>query len=138
MDQGALVEMQIEDGRRLLERLVGEGVPVTAATWVKEDVDGPWFLYLVTPLVREDGPTRPAYRRMIAVIREIPQPFWVDPMEIKVVGPDGPVGKAIQDLHRQYPGRSPMWYKGARLGDVSIEGAYVYPPVSATAARAEP
>ena len=55
MDQATLVDMQIEDGRRLVERLVGAGVPVTVAAWVKESESGWWYLYLVTPLVVGDG-----------------------------------------------------------------------------------
>jgi hypothetical protein len=132
MDQGTLVDLQIKDGQRLLERLAEEGVAVPAAAWVKEGESGRWVLYLVTPLVDSDGVTRVAYRRVNAVLRQMPQPFWVDPlMEVKVVGPDSPVGKALRDLRRRYPGPSPIPYRESRLGDLSVEGAYVYPPVPA-------
>jgi hypothetical protein len=131
MDQEPLVAMRIEDGRRLIDRLVGEGIAVKAAGWVKESEGGPWYLYLVTPLVDEERATRPAYRRVNAVIRQIPQPFWVDPMEIKVVGPDSRVGKAMRDLNRSYPGASPIWHRGGSLGGLSIDGAYVYRSVPA-------
>ena len=78
----------------------------------------------------------PAYGRVDAVIRQMPQPFRLDSGEIKVIAPDGPTGKAILELHRQYPGRFPLWYRGSRLGDVNVEGAYIYPPVSTPAAQA--
>jgi hypothetical protein len=132
MDQGTLVATQIEDGERLIHRLTGEGVAVTAAGWVKESESGQWFLYLVTPLVGQDGVRRPAYRRVNTVLLQMPQPFWVDPLEIKVVGPDSSVGKAMRDLHRHYPRPSPIRYGGAQLGDMSIDGAYLYAPVPAS------
>jgi hypothetical protein len=131
MDQGTLVEKQIEDGQRLIDRLVGEGVAVTAAGWVKESESGQWFLYLVTPLVSKDVATRPAYRRVNAVLRRMPQPFWIDPLEIKVVAPDSPVGEALRDLQQRCPGPSPIRYGGTHLGGLGIEGAYVYPPAAA-------
>jgi hypothetical protein len=131
MDQGTLVEMQIEAGQRLIDRLVEEGIPITAAAWIKESESGLWFLYLVTPLASEDTDTRPTYRRVNAVLHQMPQPFWVEPLEIKVVGPDSGVGKALLGLHQQYAERSPIRYRGAQLGDLSIEGAYVYPAVPA-------
>lgn len=131
MDQGTLVSMQVEDGQRLLVSLIGEGVPVTAAAWVKESESGVWFLYLVTPLVGEDGGTLTAYRRVNAVIRELPQPVGIDPLEIKVVGPDSPAGKAFRDLQQRARGLTLLRHAGPRLGDLGIEGAYVYPPISA-------
>jgi hypothetical protein len=74
MDQGAWVSEQINDGKGFLERLAEEGVPVTAAAWVKESENGRWYLYLATPLVPEDGGKRPAYRRINTVFRQMPQP----------------------------------------------------------------
>jgi len=123
--------MQIADGKRLVDRLAEEGVPVIGACWLKEAEAGQWFLYLITPLVNEKRDTRPAYRRVNAVLDQMPQPFWIDPMEYKVVGPDSAVGKALHDLYRHPRRTSPLRSGSGQLDGVSIEGAYVYPPVSA-------
>jgi hypothetical protein len=131
MDQGKLVEKQINDGQRFIDRLVEEGIPITAAAWIKESESELWFLYLVTPLASEDTDSRPVYGRVNAVLRQMPPGLWVGWMEVKVVGPDSRVGGALLDLHRQYPGQAPIRYRGAHLGGVSVEGAYVYPPVPA-------
>jgi hypothetical protein len=40
MDYVPLVEDQIEDGRRLIARLVAEGFKVTAASWIWDTEDG--------------------------------------------------------------------------------------------------
>lgn len=101
---------------------------MTAAGWLKEAEDGMWFLYLATPLVDEDGATKDAYRRVNAVIRRMPRPFWIHPLEVKMVAPASPVGKAVQELHGRFPGPSPIRVGSANLGGVAIEGAYVYPP----------
>src|SRR4051812_6768895 len=99
MDQTPLVEMLVEDGKRLIDRLVEEGVGVTAACWLANVEEGKWFLYLATPLVDDDGATREAYRRVHSVLRGIPRPFWIDPFDVKVVSPKDPIALAVQELH---------------------------------------
>ena len=66
MDQVTLVATQIEDGRRLIERLVQEGFAVTASCWARTADDGQWYLYIASPAVRERGTAREAYRRAAA------------------------------------------------------------------------
>ncbi len=131
MDQAVLVEPQTTDGRRVLERLMEEGIPVATAAWVKRSEGGPWYFTIVTPLVTEDGGMRPALRRVLPVIVHMPRPCWVDPMEVQVVAPDSAVGKAIRDIAGRRPGPVPTPYGSVRLGNLSIDGAYIYPPVAA-------
>ena len=129
MDQEVLVGELIDDGKRLLERLAAEGVPVTAAFWVKESENGRWYLYIATPLVSEDGDTLEAYRRINAVFRQMPELFWSGRLQIRAVSPSSPVGEAVVYWQKHYPGKGPFYYPGYRLGDVSVEGAYIYRPI---------
>jgi hypothetical protein len=131
MDQETLVAELIDDGKRLLERLAAEGVPVTAAFWVKESENGRWYLYIATPLVSEDGDTLEAYRQINAVFRQMPEPFWIDPFQIRAVSPSSPVGEAVVYWQKRYPGKGPFRYPDYRLGDVNVEGAYIYRPTPA-------
>jgi hypothetical protein len=132
MDQGTLVTQQLEDGKRLLQRLAEEGIAVTAACWVKESESGRWYLYIASPLVGEDGATKQAYRRILPLVRQMPQPFWVDPFDVKAVAPSAPLAEAVARLYKGYPGTGPLRYDDYRLGDVSVEGAYVYPLLPAS------
>jgi hypothetical protein len=131
MAQGTLVEMRIRDGQRLIDRLAQEGIAVTAASWVKESESGEWYLYLATPLVGEDGATRAAYRRVITVVRELEnEGLWIDPFEIKVIGPKDPIARDIaahQDTRRA---KIPTRFRGSRLGELAVEEAYIYPPTA--------
>jgi hypothetical protein len=131
MDQGPLVEIQIESGKRLIEQLVQAGVDVSAACWLKEAENGQWFLYLATPLVTKDGAKREAYGRVNAVIREMRPPLQIHPFDIKVIGVESPIAKMVQELQQRYPGPLPFPYRGASLGGLSIEGAYIYPAILA-------
>jgi hypothetical protein len=129
MAQGTLVDMQIAEGQRLLERLAAEGVPVAVAFWVKEADTGDWYLYLATPLVGEEGATRPVYSRINAVIRGMPEPLGLGPLAIKVVAPADPVAQDVLTVLRRASGRrvaAGRW-DGTRLGDLSVDEAYFYP-----------
>jgi hypothetical protein len=128
MDQVALVTEQIQDGRRLVERLVQEGFCVTAACWLKTHDDGQWFLYIASPLVDED-PIK-AYRRVHTLVRQMPHPFWVEPFDVKLVSPSSPVAKAALDVARRYPAKNGIHhYAHSRpeQSDIGTEEAYIYP-----------
>lgn len=129
MDQIPLVNDQIEAGRKVVQRLQANGIPILAAGWVKESDLWDWYLYLVTPLVDEDGAKTRAYRRIFPAIRSGPQPPEVDPFRVKAVGPAEPKGRAILDAQRQ--GRRPWEFGGGSLGGVSVDAVYLYPPIVA-------
>jgi hypothetical protein len=128
MDQSTLVSELIEDGEKLLKRLVAEGIPVTAAGWVKEGSDGPWYLYIATPLVGKQGVTKKAYQRVNDVRWRTPDDFVLPPLAYKVVSPENPITKAVLEV-QQASGRRGMYHKnvGRRINGVDVEEAYVYP-----------
>ncbi len=129
MAQAALVETQIKEGQTLIYRLAWEGVAVTAASWIKESESGDWHLYLATPLVGEDEATRPAYRRVNAVIREMKKEgFGMDLFAIKVIGAHDPIAKEMVANRRSRPAGPPTPLGGSRLGELAVEEAFIYPP----------
>jgi hypothetical protein len=129
MAQATLVEMQVREGQRLIDRLAQAGVEITAAAWVRESESGDWYLYLATPLVEEDGATRPAYRRVNSVIREmLKEGFGMDPFQKKVIGPHDSIAKDLIANRGGRPGGSPTPFGGGWLGDLAVEEAYIYPP----------
>jgi hypothetical protein len=129
MDQATLVENLIDDGRKLIEQLLQKGEEITAAAWIKTSEDGMWFLYLALPGVEDEDP-RVAYRRIGAVMRQMPQPFLIDWMEVKVIDATDPMAVAALDYQRRHGAKSVLPYRGDSLGGVSIEGAYIYPPMT--------
>jgi hypothetical protein len=130
MVQVALVREQIDDGQRLVAELLRQGFPVTAACWVKGSEDSQWYLYLVSSAVDDEGITK-AYRRVHPVVRQMQQKaFWIDPFEVKLISPTDSLAEAVSVWLRRSAGKPPTRYGGTRLGELDIEGAYIYPPLT--------
>ena len=83
----------------------------------------------MVPGVERKG-TGQAYDRVNAVWRAMPQPFWVDQLGVKVIGPTNALAQGILDFQRRYPTKDGTRYPGDRLGGVEVEGAYVYPALA--------
>ena len=128
MDTDTLVKDLIDDGRKLVEELPQHGFEVTAAFWLKASEDGKWAFYIVSPVVEAEGLVK-AYRQLHPLVRKMPQPFWIDPLEIKLIGPTNSIAQDVLAIHRRVPGPrvSPIRWGGTKLGNMSIEGAYLYP-----------
>jgi hypothetical protein len=124
----------IEDGRRIIEQLPQDGFEVTAAFWLKKADDGEWRLYIVSP-VAEPGHLSDAYSRLHSLIRRLPEPRWIDPLEVRLLQPSNPMAKDVLAIYNRTPGpkTSPIRWGGNMLGNVSVDGAYLYPlPVTAS------
>jgi len=129
MDQKTLVDEQIADGKRFLDLLGEAGFPLTAAGWVGESERWYWHLYIVSPVVEDQG-IGTAYLRIHALLRQVPQPFSLGPFDVKAIGPHEPLAEAILELQRRHPGRSFFHFGGSQLGGVEVEAIHFYPSVA--------
>ena len=96
---------------------------------MKETEEGLWFLYVASKEVDEKG-IKAAYHAIHIVMRDLGQ-LWVDRFEVKLVRPDHPITKDVLGILARFPGRSATRYGGKRLGNVSIDDSYIYPPAAA-------
>jgi hypothetical protein len=134
MDKTTLVEGQINDGQKLIDRLAENGIAVTAAGWLKESEAGLWCLYLATPVVSNDEGPRPAYRSINAVIRALPEPLGFSPFQIKAVSSSGPIAEALRDFQRRHPAKYALPFGSGGVGGVSVDAGYIYPRPAVTTA----
>lgn len=128
MDTDTLVRELIDAGQKLAEELPQRGFDVSAAFWIKASENEKWYFYIVSPMVDSKGLAQ-AYRMLHPLVRGLPQSFWINPLEIRLIGPSNPIAKDVLDIHKGTAGPpvSPIRWSGRRLGDVSIETAYIYP-----------
>jgi hypothetical protein len=134
MASDTLVERQIDDGRKLVEQLPQHGFDVLAGMWLKTADDGAWHFHLISPRVDAAGHLV-AYRELLAALRAMASISSIHPLEITLVGPSSPLGQAVMAALGQPHGPqhvSPVIWRGYQLGDVTLEGAYLYPVLATT------
>lgn len=134
MDQGTLVDDQIGNGRRFVERFAADGNSVQAAFWVKTAEEGFWFLYVATEIFDRDGPAA-AYRAVHASLRKLGEAA-VASSEIKVISPKNPIVKDVLAIAVRHPGR--LATGSTTLGSLAVEQTIIYPSRSFTYTQANP
>jgi hypothetical protein len=134
MDTVTLVTEKIDDGDKLVQKLSAEGFEISAAFWIHPTDASRWRFYIVSSAVESDGAAK-AYRRLHAIARQLPQPSWIDPLEVKLIAPSHPMAHDVFAVLKRTPGPkgSPIHWAGTWLGDMSIDGAYFYPLPTAAA-----
>ena len=125
MDTITLVDELIDDGRKLIDRLIQENIPVIMACWVKPVEDDRWSLYIATPLLDEKGAAR-AYREVYRVLRSLGN-LWVTDSDIKLVGQDDPITRDVIDIKKRFSVNLPTRSRRPQLGNVAVEETYIYP-----------
>jgi len=134
VDQSTLVGIDIDDGRRVVERFAADGNPVQAAFWAKSDEDQPWYLHIATEIVDRDGPLA-AYRAVQASRDKLGDPD-LRSLSIRLDNLRDPLAKRMIALIAEYPGRTRIRPDGPGLS--SVEVAYVYPAHLFTLTRHDP
>ncbi len=136
MAQSMLVERLIEDGEELINQLRYD-FPILTACWAKVILDddqmgdrGEWQLFLVSPLVDQEGPAD-AYEKAYNALRNMPQ---FDQMfariswsMIKIIGEKNPITQGVIKILKRFHGKAPIYVRRCRLGQIEAEEVYVYP-----------
>jgi len=137
MAQRYLVENQIDDGFKLVKRLVAEGFPVAAAFWVfPKEEEGYWMLYLASKVYDESG-SDAAYGKVVDAWLQLDEP-WFSMSEITVIGEKDPITQDVLDILKKHPGPMATRSRRPTLGKMEIEQVYIYPPVEDAARRPPP
>jgi hypothetical protein len=128
VDTNTLVSDLVEDGRRIIEQLPQAGFEVSTGFWLKASEDGQWYFYVVSP-VAETERMNDAYRRLLTLIRQMPEPHWIAPLEVRLIAPSHPIAKDVLAIHNRASGSkaSPIRWSGSQLGNLGVEAAYLYP-----------
>jgi hypothetical protein len=126
MDSDALVEEQIELGRKVIGLLKLKGIDVTAAAWVKAGERDTWSLYIATEEVDKNGKTA-AHLEIRAALRSMPEAN-VPLLDLRVIGASDPLTKDIQKFLGEPAPSIPVRYRGSFLGGMAVDGVYIYPP----------
>lgn len=128
MGQDLLVIEQIDAGDDFV-RDFNDYVSVSVACWVNPAESDNLFLYIASDDI-DDSNIDVAYGE---VLRRLSgkRSQWLDPFQIKLVNSSDPIARDAIQIRDRYPAKIRMRYQGSSIGGMSIDGAYIYPPLSA-------
>lgn len=124
MDQAALVNRQFDDVPRLIGGLERNNFDVKTALWLYSSEADQWYLYLASDIVDQKGAAQ-AYRELGRSMRRLTD-LRIGQFDVKLIGPEHPLAKAVMEFQSISPDPRPTHVRGANLGKVYIEDAYIY------------
>jgi hypothetical protein len=126
MDSSPLVIDEIDAGTEFLKRLNAYR-PVKAACWLRKSEDEERYLYVALDGLTVEN-TGIAYSEILRITREM-KGLFLDPFRVKLISPDHPIGQAILDVYRRYPGPISTSYNGRVFASMSVAEVYIYPVI---------
>lgn len=123
MDQGTLVELQIDGGKALVESLRDSGFDVTVSGSTKSTEEGDWSLYIASKDVDNRGLAQ-AYGSVYAAIQANPE-FGIDPFDVKLIDPLNPIALDLLAILGPASARIATRSRRPKLGQ-SVDETYVY------------
>jgi len=121
-----LVEVEISDGRLIVDELRRQNFPITAAFWYYFDEAERWRLVIISPHVQTVGP-RDAYRKLVYALADLHQrgtPVHITTERIHLLGEESLIFKHVRD-EVYGSGRSGRFTPGP-VDSFELDDAYVY------------
>ncbi|MCK4731777.1 MAG: hypothetical protein KAT65_04885 [Methanophagales archaeon] len=125
MDKTALVEKDVEEGKRLIEALDNAGFQVRAVLWFYLAESDEWRFVVASPLVERKGP-KEAYAFVQAVLAQLLPPSGISLEEISVVSPEYDLIRLLKVAIQTGPGISGIRFTRNTINNTFIEDAYIY------------
>jgi len=128
MGQDLLVDEQIDAGHEFVRDFNGYA-SVSVAFWINPTESDDWFLYVASDEI-DDGNLDVAYGEVLRKMSHNPSQ-WLDPFRVKLLNSSDQIAREAIEIRDRYPAPIPTRYNGSSIGGISIDGAYIYPPLSA-------
>lgn len=124
MDPELLVTSRIDSGERLV-REFDRAFPVSAAFWLKQDEEEPWYLHVASDRIDENSLDQ-GYDEINRLVDALGDPGF-DPFQVKLIPSANPLAQAVIEANRKYPANIVARAGGRYLGGRTFEGTYIYP-----------
>jgi hypothetical protein len=128
MGEELLVTEQIDAGAEFVCEF-DDYLPVSVAFWVVSMESRDAFLFVASDDI-DDHNFDVAYGE---VLRKLSgkRSQWLNPFQIKLLNSSDPIARDAVRIRDRYASPLVTRYGGSSLGGTSIEGACIYPPISA-------
>ncbi len=102
--------------------------PVSVAFWLKASDDDHWYLYIASDQIT-DANLGVAYGEVLRLVGQTTSSS-LDPFRVKIVSTGDPLAQAALEINQRFPGRLATRYGGRYFGGITVDGVYIYPPLS--------
>jgi hypothetical protein len=86
-------------------------------------------LYLASTEINDEN-IRAAYGEVLRRIGSN-RKQWLDVFQIKLLNSSNPLAAEVVEIRNRYPLKIPARYNGSSIAGLAIDGAYIYPPITA-------
>lgn len=130
MDKAILVDEQIVAGREFAEAF-NASYAVDVLFWLNPAESSEWKLYLASQAISDNNVDQ-AYREVLELVGSGKQ-MWLDAFQIKLISSGDALAKKAKEIRDRHHAPLVTRYGGSSLAGIPVDGAYIYPPLSATA-----
>lgn len=125
MVKAALVEKDIQEGKRLIEELDKTNFKVRAALWFYLTDSDEWRLFIASPFVEKEGPIK-SYDFIQTLLVKLSPPSEISLKDISVLSPSSDLIKLMRLAIHTGPGISGIRFTRNVINNTLIEDAYIY------------
>ncbi len=125
MVKTALVEYDINEGKKLVEELDKTNFKVQAALWFYIADSDEWRLYIASPFVEKHGPKK-SYDFIQTVLAKFSPSAEISLKDISVLSPSHDLIKLIRSAIKTGHGISGIRFTKNVINNTLIEDAYIY------------
>lgn len=125
MAQELLVDDLIDDGQRIIDEFMTDGLDVTVGFWATSD-ERSWRLYIASPAFDDSDPGAAA-NFIYDSAAKLPGLMIEPALDLRTMNDRNPAAQAAIKIAGRPGKKEGIRYRGPRLGNLSIEEAYIYP-----------
>jgi hypothetical protein len=122
MDRAALVDADVEMGRKLIAALLAGGLPIASAMWLRQRGSTVWQLFIASPDVEKHGP-RVVYKFVQKIAGSLGIDLGID--RVAVVNTTNHFSNEIASYARNLS--DALYLVDITIGDREIHEALIYP-----------
>lgn len=125
MDKKTLVNIDIEEGKKLLEMLDKTNMQITSAFWFYlQDIEE-WRLIFATNLLDKEGPKK-TYTKLLEIISQDIKEINIPLEAISLISPNDSLNQLFRSAIQTGPGISGIRFSGNVINGSLIKDSYLY------------
>lgn len=125
MDKKILVDRDIEEGKKLVQKLDEVNFELNGALWFYIAEDERWRLLLFSPLIDSKGLSH-CYSIIQEILRKVPNDYSISLEDVSLLSPKDQLFRLLRMAIRTGAGISTIRFTGNSINGVIIEDALIY------------